>query len=300
MKQVSASKMKKVLITGIDSFTGKHLSFHLEKSGYEVYGTSLFQRGTKQYKCDITIKDDILATLQKVQPNYLIHLAGISFAAHSNNEDFYRVNTIGTTNILDAILESDINLQKIILASSATVYGNQGKEVLDESLCPMPANHYGASKYAMECISKNYFDKLSLIITRPFNYTGVGQADNFLIPKIVKHFRENKKVIELGNLDVSREFNDIGFVCEVYNKLIESDVTSEIVNIASNTGYRLLDIVKTMQDIAGYEIDIHINQAFVRQNEIKALTGSSKKLFNIIGHINQKSIKETLKDIYND
>lgn len=300
MKQASVSNMKKVLITGMDSFTGVHLSSYLEKSGYDVYGTSFFKSGIKQYQCDITVKGDISAALQEVQPNYLIHLSGISFAAHGNNEDFYRVNTIGTTNILDAIHESDIELQKIILASSATVYGNQGKEVLDESLCPMPANHYGASKYVMECMAKNYFDKLPIIITRPFNYTGVGQADNFLIPKIVKHFMKNKKVIELGNLNVSREFNDISFVCEVYKKLIESDVTSEIVNIASNTGYRLLDIVQMMQDIAGYEIDVQVNQTFVRKNEIQTLTGSSKKLFNIIGHINQKSIKETLKDIYND
>ncbi len=65
------------------------------------------------------------------------------------------------------------------MASSATIYGNQGLEVLDESLCPIPANHYGASKYAMECLVKNYFTKLNIIITRPFNYTGVGQAEHF-------------------------------------------------------------------------------------------------------------------------
>ncbi len=66
-------------------------------------------------------------------------------------------------------------------------------EVLDESLCPKPANHYGASKYAMESLVSGYFNKLPIIIIRPFNYTGVGQADHFLIPKIVEHFREKKK-----------------------------------------------------------------------------------------------------------
>lgn len=287
--------MKKVLITGIDSFTGVHLSSYLEKSGYDVYGTSLSKSDLKKYKCDITLKSDIIDVLDKVKPDYLIHLSGISFAAHGNNEDFYKINTIGTTNILDAFLELGQIPQKIILASSATIYGNQGLEVLDESLCPKPANHYGASKYAMECLATGYFDKLPIIITRPFNYTGVGQAEHFLIPKIVKHYKENKQVIELGNLHVSREFNDVEYVCEVYKRLIECDVKSEIVNICSNNGIKLLDIIDIMNKLSGYEIKVDVNPAFVRKDEIKSLTGSTDMLFKIIGKIDNNSIELLLE-----
>jgi nucleoside-diphosphate-sugar epimerase len=150
----------------------------------------------------------------------------------------------------------------------------------------------------MEQMAKNYFDKLNIIITRPFNYTGVGQEEYFLIPKIVKHFKESKKVIELGNLDVIREFNDIEFVCEAYKRLLESDAKSKIVNIASNRGIKLLDVISMMQDIAGYEIDIKINPAFVRKNEIKKLTGDPKKLFSLIGKIEQKDFKDSLKEMF--
>ncbi|PIF04247.1 MAG: epimerase [Arcobacter sp.] len=290
--------MKKVLITGIDSFTGIHLSSYLEKLGYDVYGTSLCQGAYKKYKCDITKKDDILAVLKEVQADFLIHLSGISFAAHENHEEFYKVNTIGTTNILDSILDLNINLTKVILASSATVYGNQGLEVLDESLCCKPANHYGASKYAMECLAKNYFSKIPIIITRPFNYTGVGQAEHFLIPKIVKHFKENKKEIELGNIDVSREFNDVYFVSEVYRKLIESDVRDEVVNIATNKGIKLTNVIEIMNKIASYNIKIKINPLFVRKDEIKTLTGSSKKLIHLIGDTKQKTLESMLKGMF--
>ena len=155
--------MKKTLIIGIDSFTGYYLSSHLEYSGYEIYGTSLFDKADKIYKCDITAKSDIIHVLKEVNPDFIIHLSGISFTAHGHNEDFYKVNTIGTTNILDALIELDINPSKIILASSATIYGNQGLDILDETLCPSPANHYGASKYAMECLAKNYFNKLNFL-----------------------------------------------------------------------------------------------------------------------------------------
>ena len=288
----------KVLITGIDSFTGKHLSSYLEKSGFDVYGTSLFANADKKYQCDITQKNQIIDVLKIVEPDYFIHLSGISFAAHGNSEDFYKVNTIGATNILDAFLELNLKPQKIILASSATVYGNQGLEVLDESLCPKPANHYGASKYAMECLSGSYFDNLPIIITRPFNYTGVGQAENFLIPKIVKHFKEKKKFIELGNLDVNREFNDVSFVCDIYEKLLKCEKVSETVNICSGRGIKLLDVIDMMNEIAGYSIDVKVNPAFVRKDEIRSLTGSSEKLFNMIGRVEQCSFRETLKKMY--
>jgi len=289
--------MKKILITGIDSFTGTHLSKYLIECGYEVYGTSLFKNGDKKYKCDITSKDEIKDVLQKVFPDYCIHLSGISFAAHGEIEDFYRVNTIGTTNILDAFVELDLKPNKIILASSATIYGNQGLEILDETICPRPANHYGASKYAMECLAHDYFKKLPIIITRPFNYTGVGQAEHFLIPKIVKHFREKKETIELGNLDVSREFNDVEYVCEVYKRLLECQTQSKIVNISSNKGIKLLDVIDMMNTLADYKIEIKVNPAFVRKDEIKSLTGSTDKLYNIIGEVKQKPFKDTLRSM---
>ncbi len=288
----------RVLITGIDSFTGKHLSGYLEKSGFDVYGTSLFGSADKKYQCDITQKSQIVDVLKIIKPDYFIHLSGISFAAHGEVQDFYKVNTIGTTNILDVFLELNLKPQKIILASSATVYGNQGLEVLDESLCPKPANHYGASKYVMECLASSYFDKLPIIITRPFNYTGVGQAENFLIPKIVKHFKEKKGFIELGNLDVSREFNDVSFVCEVYEKLLKCEKVSGTVNICSGRGIKLLEVIDMMNEIAGYSIDVKVNPAFVRKDEIKSLTGSPEKLFNMIGSVEQCSFHETLKKMY--
>lgn len=291
--------MKKVLITGVDSFTGIHLSSNLEKFGFDVYGTSLFESSEKKYQCDITIQDDIKKVLENVKPDYLIHLSGVSFAAHGDNLDFYKVNTIGTTNILDTLIELGQKPSKVILASSATVYGNLGLTVLEESLCPKPANHYGASKYAMECLASSYFDKLSIIITRPFNYTGVGQTEYFLIPKIIKHYKERKETIELGNLDVSREFNDVSFVCDIYNQLLKSDINSEVVNICSGFGIKLLDVIEMMNEIAGYKIKVHVNPDFVRRDEIKTLTGSTKKLFDIIGEVKQKEFQEILRTMYN-
>ncbi|MEK6658211.1 MAG: GDP-mannose 4,6-dehydratase [Campylobacterota bacterium] len=288
---------KRVLIFGIDGFTGNHLSAYLQGAGYEVYGTSYSKAGGNIFKVDITYKADIDGVLREVVPDFIIVLSGISFPAHGHNEDFYAINTIGAVNILDVLVHLNQNPKKIIMASSATVYGNQGLEVLDETLCPKPTNHYGASKYAMESLSRNYFEKLNIIIARPFNYTGINQEDNFLIPKIVKHFKQKKQTIELGNIDVSREFNDVGYVCKIYKKLLESAISSEVVNISSNRGIKLLDVIDMMNEISGYKIEVKINPDFVRKGEIKTLTGSCDKLFGLIGEVKQKEFKETLRDM---
>ena len=279
---------KKVLIFGGEGFTGKHLVRYLKNLSYDVSVSS----------CDITDFAELLVEIKEVNPEFIINLAAISFVGHGKNEEFYKVNSIGAINILDVLLKLELNPKRVILVSSATVYGNQNKEILDESLCPSPSNHYGASKLSMENLSCEYFDKLNIVITRTFNYTGVGQEEHFLIPKIVKHFKEKKRVIELGNIHVSREFNDIEFICEVYERFLTSSVKSEIVNVCSNRAVKLLDIISLLEDISGYNIEIEINPAFVRKNEIKVLTGSPKKLFKLVGYIEQKSLQDTLKEMY--
>jgi UDP-glucose 4-epimerase len=92
-----------------------------------------------------------------------------------------------------------------------------------------------------------------------------------------------------------REFNDIEFVCEVYKRLLECENSGEVVNIASNRGIKLLDVIDTMNDIAGYKIEVKINPAFVRKDEIKSLTGSCTKLFTLIGKVEQLKFSQTLK-----
>lgn len=297
MKLALASK--KVLITGINSFTGYHLKTHLIKQNYQVYGTVLSNgNDIETFTCNISNKENCSQVMHQINPDYVIHLAGISSVFCADKEEFYKVNTLGTQNILDALYDTAGNVQKIILASSATVYGNQGREVLDESMCPKPTSHYGISKLAMEYMARGYFAKLPITIVRPFNYTGIGQPENFLVPKIVSHFKRKEQTIELGNLHVAREFNDVTFTCNVYEKLLESTMNSDIVNLCSGKAISLMEIVSLMNVIAGYTIDVQVNPAFVRENEIKRLVGSTQKLEKTIGHIYPIELEETLRKMY--
>lgn len=294
------SVSKKVLIIGIESFTGKHLENYLKFCGYEVFGTSfLGGDNSRVFQCNITDKESVASIIKNLLPEYIINLAGISFVAHTNKELFYSVNVLAVENILESIIEiEDYVPKKVVLVSSATIYGNQASDILNEDMVPNPINHYGISKLAMELLAKTYFNKINIIITRPFNYTGVAQEEHFLIPKIVSHYKAQKTEIELGNIDVYREFNDVKYVCEIYKRLIESTVKSEIVNICSNRVIALKEVINQMNTIAGYEIEVKVNPLFVRANEIQSLSGSTTKLFSLIGNVFQKEFKMTLQDMY--
>lgn len=290
---------KKVFITGINGFTGKHLEKHLTEKGFLVFGSTLDKTSaTNHFKCDILNEKLLFDVLNKVKPNYVIHLAAISFVASKKQENIYTVNVFGTINLLNSIEKLNYTLNKVLIASSATVYGDIEGE-LNEKMHPKPVNHYGNSKLVMENMTKPYFKNLNIIISRPFNYTGIGQPPHFLIPKILSHYKLGKKEIELGNIDVFREFNDVDFVTRAYTELILSITHSEIVNVGTSNAICINDILTFMSDIAGYKIKVKVNPIFVRPNEIRVLKASTIKMTNIIGDFTDEfNIENTLKKMY--
>ncbi len=292
---------KKVLITGIDSFTGRHLEPYLKSKGFEVYGTVLERNSCENhFVCDIRKKNDILKIIKKTRADFIIHLAGISYVGNEDIRLLFDINLFGCVNLLDAVCEAKLIPKKIILPSSAVVYGNQHSEILDEEMCPNPINPYANSKNAMENAAKGYFKEFPVVITRPFNYIGKYQNENFVVPKIIKHYKEKKREIELGNIDVKREFNDIRFVVDAYYHLMIEPVHSQIVNICTSKGISLSQILEIMNRLSGYEIDVKVNPKFVRKNEIKSLVGSNKKLFEIIKNPKLYTLEETLREIFEE
>lgn len=275
----------RLLLTGADGFTGRHLTVAAQAAGHEVAGL----------KADLTDTAAVTAEVAAIAPTHVAHLAAISAVTHADEEAFYRVNLFGTLNLLDALARLPIKPKKVLLASSANVYGNQGGEVaIAETFCPKPVNHYGTSKLAMEHMAATYADQLPLVITRPFNYTGVGHDLRFVIPKIVDHFVRKAPVIELGNLDVYREYNDVRQVCDIYLKLLDAGAVGETYNVCSGRAVPLREVLAIMVEISGWQPEVRVNPAFVRLNEIKILAGDLTKLSSAIGNVNGYSLRQTL------
>jgi len=287
--------MSTVLITGHSGFTGRYLARLLEDKGLEVVGLDREAEGKNAVACDLTDQDAVYRVVREIQPDYVVHLAALSFVGHPDKEAFYRVNVLGTLNLLQALGSLDASPRKVLVAGSANVYGANACEVIDEDICPAPVNHYACSKLAMEHMVRTWFDRLPIVLTRPFNYTGVGQDEKFVIPKIANHFREGKKSIELGNMDVSRDFSDVRDVVRAYLALLESEVHSETFNICSGKAFSLRWIIDALQAIAGYEMRITVNPDFVRASEIPVLRGENDKLKRMTGFSPRFHLRETLQ-----
>ncbi|BAP88422.1 NAD-dependent epimerase/dehydratase [Burkholderiales bacterium GJ-E10] len=290
---------KTALVTGLGGFTGGYLKAALAAKGCRVIGLSHAPSDDPDaMACDLTDSAAVMAAVQSVRPDFVAHLAAQTFVAHRDVEAFYRVNVLGTMNLLDALGSLDAPPQRVLLASSANVYGTPNVEVIDESVCPAPVSHYACSKLAMEHMARTWMDRLPIILVRPFNYTGPGQNPQFLVPKIVDHFRRGARTIELGNLDVSRDFSDVRDVVAAYVGLLESEAQSVTVNVCSGTDISLRAILAQMAEIVGYEIEVRVNPAFVRANEIPRLRGSNELLWRLISPPPARGLSETLMAMY--
>lgn len=278
----------KILVTGADGFTGRHLIEMLKKMKYCFHAL----------RSDLSDKHALIAELSCIKPTHVIHLAGISSVTHEDLEAFYKINLFGTLNLLEALKALPIKPKSILLASSANIYGNADICSIDETVPPNPQNHYAMSKLAMEYMSKSYLDYLPIFYVRPFNYTGKGQSPEFVVSKIADHFRRKASFIDLGRIDVKREYNNVIKVCEIYLELLKKAIPGEFYNICSGTVYSLMEIIEAFEHFFGYKIKINKNPDLIRKNEIVSLRGCSKKLEGCVGLIDWPKIEDTIKTFY--
>lgn len=286
---------KRVLITGASGFTGRYVVDRLNAAGCEIY--DLRAERIDDASVNLLNRAALSARVSEVAPQLVVHLAAISFVAHGDAEEIYSVNVVGTRNLLEALARLPVTPSNVLIASSANVYGN-ASGILGEDASISPQNDYAVSKLAMEMMARQFTDCLPMTIVRPFNYTGVGQSQRFLIPKIVSHFRRRAEQLELGNINVSRDFNDVRNVAEIYARLIALPGSGEVYNICSGEDQTLLGVLDIMEEIADYRPRIVVNPALVRANEVRRLVGNPAKINSLVGDLPRRRLKETLQWMY--
>ncbi len=293
--------MTRTLVTGAAGFTGRYLTSLLAAQGHEVHG--VVHRASDLsvadslavHVADLANPSEIGRVIKDVRPEHVVHLAAIAFVAHGDISEMYRANVVGTRQLLHALSELDVAPTSIVIASSANVYGNTREGMLTETLPPEPANDYGVSKVAAEYVARLYAARLPIIIARPFNYTGLGQAPTFLIPKIVDHARRRAPVIELGNLDVARDFSDVRNVVDAYARLLACPAAiGGTFNICSGRARSLSDIIELVSELSGHRFDVRVDPSLVRADEVRILLGSAAKLEGVIGDLGDIPLRETL------
>ncbi|MEO8386090.1 MAG: GDP-mannose 4,6-dehydratase [Betaproteobacteria bacterium] len=289
--------MPTTLVTGINGFTGRYLAERLRTLGHTVVGLGIdadVPPEMSMSRCDLTDREGMLALVPRISPDYVVHLGGIAFVAHGDVDAIYRTNIVGTHNLLEALALCNTPPKMVLLASTAHIYGNAATCPIDETAILAPESDYAVSKLAMENMARLWTEQLRINIVRPFNYTGVGQSLNFLLPKIVDHFQRKESRIELGNLDVIRDFSDVRDIVDRYCRLLESAARGELFNTCSGIGHSLQEVLTMMRELSGHNMDVVVNAAFVRDNEVHKLIGSSAKLETVIGKHMATPLRQTL------
>ena len=287
---------QRVLVTGSEGFTGRYVCDEFTSAGWEVWGAGVQPKPDNPRYLNINLLEPETLGLigERARPHVVVHLAASAFVAEADPTTFYHVNLLGTRHLLEALSTATAPPRCTILASSANVYGNSTLEVLDETADTRPANDYAVSKLAMEYLAKTYMTRLGIVMTRPFNYTGVGQEPRYLIPKIVNHFKARAPRIELGNTDVARDFSDVRDVARAYRLLAEAQPLGETFNLCSGEATALETCISMASEITGHDIEVRVNPDFVRANEVKSLRGSSEKLDRATGRERRYGIRDTL------
>jgi GDP-6-deoxy-D-talose 4-dehydrogenase len=274
----------RVLVTGALGFTGRYVAAELARRGHEAIGL----------EADLLNADALRREVQATLPDATIHLAARAFVDSSDFNAFYGVNQVGTFNLLDALVDAAPG-STVLLASSAQVYGAAASGLLNEEQPLHPSNHYALSKAFMEQGAMLWADRLRLLVARPFNYTGVGQEERYLVSKIVAHFRRRDPVIELGNLHVLRDFGDVRAVADAYVGLVEaSDLPVATYNVASGVLSSIGDIVEHLTQHTGHRIKVRVNPAFVRANDVAELGGDATLLHAALPHWAPRPLTDTL------
>ena len=274
----------KILLTGADGFTGRHFEACVVQGGHQVVAL----------KSDLIDKAALKAEVLQIQPDAVVHLAGISYVDNADETAFYSVNVVGSINLLSALTELS-TAPTVLMASSANIYGNCDASPIDEDQPPAPVNHYAASKLAMEHMARSFVDHLPIIITRPFNYTGQGQSLQFLVPKLVNHFARKAPTIELGNLNIEREFNDVRMICQAYLDLLTYGQAGRTYNICSGQSFTLRQVIDTLTQLTGHQLEVQVNPVFVRSNEVMRLSGNPAQLIDCIGKLPANALRDTLQ-----
>lgn len=284
---------RRVLITGAFGFTGQYVISALKKVGFVPC----------TLKANLCDEEAVKAEVVDLKPNAAIHLAGISYVAHGNPADFYRVNLIGTLQLLRALEFVGTVNGPIVLASSANIYGNSYQEIaIKESFLPHPINDYATSKLAMEEMAALWRNRLPITVVRPFNYTGIGQAEAFLVPKIVAAFQRRKSELSLGNVDVWRDFSDVRDVARWYTEILKRNITGQTLNLCSGRLISLQEIVSICEDICNFSLAVVTKKSLQRENELIKLCGDRTRMLDLLGNAGESkyTIRDTLQWMLNN
>ena len=308
-------KGKKVLITGSEGFIGSHLTERLVELGAEV--TALVQYNSfnnwgwidtfdEKIKNSINVITGDIREYDNVKrmvkgQDVVFHLAALIAIPYSylSPMAYVRTNVEGTTNILEACRDYDI--QKIVHTSTSETYGTALYVPIDEKHPMQGQSPYSASKIAADKMVESFYRSFNTPVAtiRPFNTYGPRQSARAVIPTIISQILSGKREIRLGSLTPTRDFNYVKDTVEAFISVAESDKTiGQVVNAGSNHEISIGDLANKIIEIIGENVNIICDEERFRpeKSEVNRLWADNKKIKELTGWQPKYTLDEGLKE----
>lgn len=303
MQSAQMATRKKLFITGAQGFVGQHLQAtvlsHIWQSSFEVVGEDA------QY--DITDRASLDEVFNRIRPDAVIHLAAQSHVPTSfeNPEATYRVNFFGTYHVLQALAAAKFR-GRLLYAGSADTYGlvSENDLPIRETQPLRPRNPYAVSKVAAEalCYQWSQTGPFEVVMARPFNHIGPGQAENFAVSGFAKQVAEiaagrRAPEILVGDLEVTRDFTDVRDIVEAYLALLLKGESGEAYNIGSGQEHKISGMLAALIGIAGISTSVTVDPGRFRPAEQRRLVCDASKIRDKTGWQPRRPLDETLSEI---
>ncbi|MGO9558432.1 MAG: GDP-mannose 4,6-dehydratase [Acidimicrobiales bacterium] len=283
-------------VTGGAGFVGRWLTEHLTESGDSVV--------TVDAEVDVTSPSAVRDSLTSVQPDVVYHLAGLAHVGRSwaDPGPTFTVNALGTLNVLEGSAACD-RPPRVIVVSSAEVYGAAGSAPVTEVAPLRPVSPYAASKVSAEFLGlQAYLGRgLPTIRVRPFNHVGPGQAPDFVVSalarRIVAAERAGGGKVPVGNLGARRDFTDVRDVVRAYRLLAERGEPGEVYNVASGRSVGVQEVADRLVALAGCPVTLWPDPELVRPVDVPVFVGDAQKLTDTTGWLPRIALDDTLGDV---
>ena len=302
--------MSRVLIFGAGGFVGSYLCKEFLNNGYKVSGTdkgegSALPSEVDFYRTDLMQANEVEKLIDQIQPDIIVNLAAISCVGASWNmpQTTMAINVIGALNIMEAARKSEQKPRILFVGSSEEYVISENP--LDENTQLNANNPYGISKVTQEQFAKLYREQYGLKIycVRPFNHTGIGQRDSFVLPSFCKQVAEIDKSgkdgkIQVGNLKVKRDFSHVKDVVRAYRMIVESDNCNQIYNVGSGNAYSLEDMLTYIIGLSNQHIEIEVDQNRIRPTDQPVICCDRSLIGKELGWEPQYNVYDALKEMY--
>lgn len=261
---------------------------------------------------DVTHADEVRRLLEQTRPSHVIHLAGIAAPVRANvDRDLtWSVNLGGTLNIARAVLDVCPGCT-LINVGSGMVYGATANRpaALDEDALLAPMDDYAASKAAADlALGPLVRQGLRCVRMRPFNHTGAGQTDSFVVPAFAVQIARieaglAEPVVRVGNLEAERDFLDVRDVARAYAlAALRSDELESglILNIASGTPRRTRAVLDRLLALSSVRIRVEQDPGRMRPSDVPRMVGDASRARELLGWTPRHDFDDTLRAVLED